>query len=77
MDPRNVRKWLGWAAVALASASALVVKFQAIDLTQPVMQIALSAVSATIGVLAALPVEAPGGVPKWKIPEHLRKFIPK
>lgn len=77
MDPRTIRKWLTFAAAALAAASAIVAKLVVIDFTQPIYQVALAAVSAIIGVLAALPIEAPGGVPKWKIPEHLRQFIPK
>ena len=75
MDPKNVRAILNTIGVVLSTLSAIVVALQKVDLTSATAVI--GAVGLAIGLAFGKASEAPGGVPKWKIPEHLRQFIPK
>ena len=75
MDPQNVRKILQTIGAVLTVAVAVVAKLQEVDLTSPTA--ILGAVALVIGLAFGKASEAPGGVPKWKIPEHLHKLIIK
>lgn len=75
MDPKKVRMWLQIAAVVLGAAAAIATKLLAIDITNSTAVIGV--IAGVIGGMFGKASEAPGGVPKWKIPEHLLKFIPK
>jgi hypothetical protein len=75
MDPQKIRRYLQVAGVVLGVASAVVAKLLEVDLTN--ISAIVGAVAMTIGLAIGKSLEAPGGVPKWKIPEHLHKYIPK
>jgi hypothetical protein len=75
MDPQKIRTYLKVTAGVLAVVSAIVAKLQEIDITNA--SAVIGAIALTIGLAIGKASEAPGGVPRWKIPEHLQKFIPK
>lgn len=75
MDPKNIRAILNTVGIVLSTLSAIVVALQKVDLTSTVAVV--GAIALTIGLAFGKASEAPGGVAKWKIPEHLRQFIPK
>lgn len=75
MDPQKIRAALQIAAGVLTMLTALVVQLQSIDFTSTTA--AIGGIAMAVGLAIGKASEAPGGVPKWKIPEHLQKFIPK
>lgn len=75
MNPQTVRNVLQIAAGILTILTALVVQLQKVDFTSTTA--AVSGIAMAIGLAIGKASEAPGGVPRWKIPEHLQKFIPK
>lgn len=75
MDPKNIRAILNTVGIVLSTLSAIVVALQKVDLTSTTAII--GAVGLAIGLAFGKASEAPGGVAKWKIPEHLRSLIPK
>lgn len=75
MNPQNIRKYLHIAAVVVSVAAAIIAKLQEVDFTTPLA--AISGIALAVGYAIGKAQEAPGGVPKWKIPEHLRQFIQK
>jgi hypothetical protein len=75
MDPKKARMYLQVAAVVLGAAAAITAKLLDVDITNTAAVIGV--ITGVIGGMFGKASEAPGGVPKWKIPDHLLKFIPK
>lgn len=75
MNPQTARLWLQYAAAAFALGGLVVAKLQAADLnsTTAILVAIATAVAGFFGKAS----EAPGGIARWKIPEHLEKQIPK
>lgn len=75
MDPKKIRAGLQIAASVLAFLSAVVVALQKVDITN--ITAVIGAIAGVVGFSFGKASEAPGGIPRWKIPEHILKFIPK
>lgn len=75
MDPQKIRRWLNVAALVLSALTTLIARLQEVDFTTPIA--AIAGVALAVGYAVGKAQEAPGGVPKWKIPEHVRQYIQK
>lgn len=75
MDPKAIRSYLKIASIVLAGASAIVAKLLEVDITSTT--VVVGAVASVVAGLFAKASEAPGGVPKWKIPSDMHKYIQK